>query len=861
MKSVNNSGFGSTFGRIGGSGLSSFSTRISKIPGMLEAPWPVKGTSHIRGITIETKRTEGAPVSTERKLKNSLISISADESVFGILRKKLGLGELKKNISSHDYAEREYRNVPPEVRVPERVVLTGSQLQEMIRTRVNTRLPHPNAVKEENDGLESDSESDMALNRTQVHPMLRRLYERLRTELTPFDEHKCETTPWETKYAPMKTEEVLQSGRELSVFAAWLTELKTDKLDIPTSKSGKRKAKREGSGPKGGAKKKRKKKRVVEDDGLGGFVINSEEEEDLMDEISDPEEEDWTNQNDKVKKSTIRSGDKFNNLDELFATPKDSKKTNAVLISGPTGCGKTAAVYAVAKELGYVVFEISPGTRRNGKDLLDQVGDMSRNHLVHQQKNQSAQQDNPFSITKAVKHKEQTLENDTQVHQQQSLILLEEVDILFEEDKTFWTSVMTLMSKSKRPIVMTCNDESLVPIDTLSLHAILRFSMPNRDLVVDKLLLVCANEGHILQRPAVDALVKTNKGDIRSSLMDLQIHCRMGVGDRTGSLGWQLIRWPIGSDIAENGERMRVVSVDTYQSGMGMIDNSQDAKVKDKWEDVWREYDIDIGSSSLGLQECAWDIQSASVSKKVSLPITDAFFEARSAADAFAGHAMLCIDEPKLDYTLPERNNISKLDDLQGISVVQTDRLVIPGSVETDMSIYMRYLARKYLSKELQKVSVKLQPISHDEIVNAVIRRNETDWLSRMDYQALFTPLSKLEAVFASTMPTAHSSIFPAMYKLAVEISPWVRFIIRNDIKLEKQRRDTGKLLSAGGKQRTTRAARLALAGGSREKKERWLRGLGANVLKSAGENWDEGVLDAEGDDDDVDMLSPDSSC
>lgn len=176
------------------------------------------------------------------------------------------------------------------------------------------------------------------------------------------------------------------------------------------------------------------------------------------------------------------------------------------------------------------------------------------------------------------------------------------------------------------------------------------------------------------------------------------------------------------------------------------------------------------------------------------------------------------------------------------------------------MSIYMRYLARKYLSEEVQKVSINLQPINQEEIINAIVCRKKSDCLSRIEYQDLFAPLSKLETLFASTMPTAHSSIFPALDKLVVEIAPWVRYIIRNDIKLEKQRRDTSKLLGAGGKKRTTRASRLALAGRSRGTKERWLRGLGANILKSAGDNWDEGVLDAEGEDDDIDMTSPSST-
>ena len=597
-------------------------TRSRAAPGTIDAPWPVKGTSHVRGLS-----PSGAAVGIaasghgfgERKLKNS-VAIPFGEAMLNTLARRLRISSLRRHVSSEDYELQKYTAIPPEVRLPTRILATGSQLQEMIQPRLATRIPHRHAVSQLVDS-DSDSAASETVAGKAVHPALLRLYRRLRTELTAFDLHKCEAVPWEVKYAPETTDEALQIGREKEILRKWLIGLRTDKVHSEVA-GAKRKPKRSAKLPAAAKKKRRKKSEEMD-----GFVVTSEDECNTMDEITEGEEDDWLNPAcGTQKKSTVRSGDRYNEGRD------QRRKTNTIVISGPTGSGKTATVFAAARELGYTVFEVNAGARRSGKDILDLVGAMCGNHLV---RHPAKGVDDPFSRTNPAAKQgggggaDDRGDEQQQMRQGQSLVLFEEVDILFEEDKNFWSTVLGLMAKSKRPIVLTCSDESLLPWEDLCLHAILRLSLPPRDLLVDHLLLICANEGHLLRRDSVVALAKAHNNDIRACIMHLQFHCRMAVGDRKGGFDWLLVRWPVGCDIAENGERLRVVSEDTYHVGMGLVPNSAGVQGEYGWRDMWHGYGPEVCDLEEGLDERA-------VEWKVSLRTAHEFLGTQSDVDVIS---------------------------------------------------------------------------------------------------------------------------------------------------------------------------------------------------------------------------------
>ena len=126
--------------------------------------------------------------------------------------------------------------------------------------------------------------------------------------------------------------------------------------------------------------------------------------------------------------------------------------SNVVILTGPHGVGKSAAVEAVAEELGYQVFEISPGSKRGGKELMEAVGEVGQSELVTKHK-----EVNTAPSLSPLKIGGESVSTEIKSQGRKGLICLDEVDVLYEEDKGFWGCVTNLVEKSRRPIVMTCN--------------------------------------------------------------------------------------------------------------------------------------------------------------------------------------------------------------------------------------------------------------------------------------------------------------------------------------------------------------------------------------------------------------------
>lgn len=578
---ANASGFGHAFGN---------SSKIMKFPGAVEPCWPPRQMMHVRDCEMESHDSLTSPIFSDtfkagRKSKHAVVQIPASEEIIRKMTPGLHIAKVAEELS-HTRSD-EFAQPNKLLRVPAKHFQSGSQLQKKVKAQLISSLSLPVDLNSSEDEIGTGFRSD-----AKAHPALERVYQALPTSLTAFDRSTYETQSWTIKYAPRNAAEVLQSGKEAFILKDWLLALTVVAVDTGANDSRSRAgsvASRRSAG-----KRKRKSNK------LDGFLVSSGEEDNDMDEISEAEDDvSPRGSQGLLKRTVIRAGD---------AVKRESGKlANAVVISGPSGCGKTAAVYAVAKELGFEVFEINSASRRSGKDVLEKVGDMTRNHQVQRAKQGSSdladddithvtealaedlrsgrqgtmnsffkpQDTKPMAAKGEISRVEPTKDQKSlkapPKPQKQSLILLEEVDILFEEDKQFWATIMTLIAQSKRPIIMTCNDESLVPLQSLILHAIIRLAPPPLDIAVDYMLLVAAAEGHIIQRQAAKSLFEARGLDLRASLTDLDYWCQLGVGDCKGGLDWFYPRWPPGSDVDHQGNTIRVVSEGTYEVGMGWL--------------------------------------------------------------------------------------------------------------------------------------------------------------------------------------------------------------------------------------------------------------------------------------------------
>ncbi|KAK9096037.1 hypothetical protein Sjap_021534 [Stephania japonica] len=232
---------------------------------------------------------------------------------------------------------------------------------------------------------------------------------------------------------------------------------------------------------------------------------------------------------------------------------------NVLLVTGPVGSGKSAAIYACASEQGFEVIEVSASDWRNGahvkqkfgagleslglnkwsRSLIGSVNSKRKDavdFLDTQQSNSSLQEVDNGEVELILELCKEDIEQSSVTDivkdnisdcrgADKTLILFEDVDIVFEEDRGFISTIQQMAETTKWPMILTSNSKDPELPDQLNRRK-LCFASPAPKELFSLLDMVCATEYTSVQPQLLELLIGCCHGDIRKSLMLLQFWCQ-----------------------------------------------------------------------------------------------------------------------------------------------------------------------------------------------------------------------------------------------------------------------------------------------------------------------------------------------
>ncbi|XP_047498187.1 replication factor C subunit 1-like [Penaeus chinensis] len=198
-----------------------------------------------------------------------------------------------------------------------------------------------------------------------------------------------------------------------------------------------------------------------------------------------------------------QSGDKKLQRPSPWAKDDNGAFFKAALLSGPPGVGKTTTAHMVCKEAGFDFIELNASDARSKRTLDEVVSELLSNKTLAGFTKSKGQ-----SSTSA-KH----------------ALVMDEVDGMSgNEDRGGVQELITLIKKSKIPIITMCNDRNHPKIRSLANHCFdLRFYKPRIEQIRGPMMSICFREGIQIKPDALDQIIIGSNQDIRQILHHLSM--------------------------------------------------------------------------------------------------------------------------------------------------------------------------------------------------------------------------------------------------------------------------------------------------------------------------------------------------
>lgn len=200
---------------------------------------------------------------------------------------------------------------------------------------------------------------------------------------------------------------------------------------------------------------------------------------------------------------------------------------NGVLISGPTGCGKTALVYALAKEFGLKVLEANVLDKRSGHEILSKFMEATQSKRFNKRKAPEPATNVGlkafFGGAEGASGAKPTVEKENDARDDsQTLVLFEEIDIQVASERGFIAALSQIVENTKRPVIFTSNTPILPELSMSLPLACVRFDALSVRECVTYGALASAAAGAPIRASDAAAIALACDGDLRRTLHNAQ---------------------------------------------------------------------------------------------------------------------------------------------------------------------------------------------------------------------------------------------------------------------------------------------------------------------------------------------------